>query len=311
MITEHPDVGRDALRDVVTSNWAVGVADLEFLVGVGGDSWSYRAGDLFINVREALGQRKPWSLRRDVEPPLRAAIALKECCGLEFLLTPTPTISGEPLVRLGAFAVTVFPYIDGRSSYDDTDEVSCDEETMSWIERLHAATPEIADLALPSEDFRPDFADALRAVVDRATGAIDGPYGPRVAEVLASSRDLILDSLVRHEAHGDRLRDTPMEFVVTHAEPAGNVHIANDGRRFLVDLVELKRAPRERDTRDFPVEARTASVDPDIVTYYNQGFALSEVTEYGDRLTRRHIGDPEDDRAWHELGVYIEALAAF
>ncbi len=308
MIAENSDVTRDALRDVLVRHWSVAVTALEFLT-VGGDSWSYRAGDLFINVREALGQRKPWSFPRAVEPSLVAAVALKERCGLDFLLTPMPTTSGRPLARLGAYAVTLLPYIDGDPSYDDWPEVFCDEQTMSWIERLHAATPGIAHLELPSEDFRPDFAGALRAIFDRARSAsIEGPYAKRVEALLAASQDRVLDALVHHEAHGDRLRGTPMEFVVTRGEPAGNVHTGHDGQRYLVDLVELKRGPRERDLHDYPADARDALADRDVVMYYKRAFALSEVAEYGDRLTRPHIGDPEDDRAWGYLGEYIAEL---
>ncbi len=308
MITENPDVTRDALREVLVRHWGVAVTELEFLA-VGGDSWSYRAADLFINVREALGQRKPWNFPRAVEPSLRAAIALKERCGLDFLLTPTPTTSGRPLARLGTYAVTLFPYIDGDPSYDDWSEVFCDEQTMSWIERLHAATPAIEDLEVPSEDFRPDFAGALRTLFDRArSGTLEGPYATRVEALLATSQDLVLDALLRHEAHGDKLRSTQMEFVVTHGEPAGNVHIGHDGRRYLVDLVELKRGPRERDLHDYPADARDASADHDVVMYYKRAFALSEVAEYGDRLTRPHVGDAEDDRVWGYLGEYIAEL---
>jgi spectinomycin phosphotransferase len=311
VITENPDISLDVLRDVVQHNWDVTVTELSFLP-VGGDSWSYRAGDLFINLREALGQRKPWTFPRDVERSLVAAVALKERCGLDFMLTPLPTTTGRTLARLGAYAVTLFPYIDGSPSYDERAEVTCDEQTVSWIERLHAATPAIEDLELPSEDFRPDFAAALRTVLDRARSeTLEGPYAERVRALLTSSRDLVLDTLLRHEAHGATLRVTPMEFVVTHGEPAGNVLLARDGRRYLVDLVQLKRGPRERDLHDYPVEARDASADHDVITYYKRGFALSEVTEYADRLTRPHLGDDEDDRAWRYLGEYIEELRSF
>jgi hypothetical protein len=117
-----------------------------------------------------------------------------------------------------------------------------------------------------------------------------------------------LDALLRHGAHGDTLRHTPIDFVVTRGAPAGNVLLAHDWRRFLVDLVELKRGPRERDLHDYPVEAWDASVDRDVVTYYKRDFALSEVAEYGGRLTRRHLGDIEDDRAWGPVGEYIAEL---
>jgi hypothetical protein len=179
VITENPDIGPDALRDVIERNWHVTVTDLSFLP-VGGDSWSYRAGDLFVNAREALGQRKPWSFPRDVEPSLVAAVALKERCGLEFMLTPLPTATGRPLARL-------------------------------------------------------------------------------------------------HESHGDSLR----------------------------------RGPRERDLHDFRSEDRGTLADDAVVTYYKRDFALSEVAEYADRLSRTHPGDEEDDRAWDQLGQYIEELWSF
>ena len=309
MITENPDVGPDALRDVVERNWHLTVTDLGFLP-VGGDSWSYRSGDLFINVREALGQRKPWSFPRDVEPSLIAAVALKQRCGLDFMLTPMPTTTGRTLARLGRYAVTLFPYIDGVPSYHESEEVTCDEQTMSWIERLHAASPAIDDLELPVEDFRADFATALRDILDRARSddPDGGPYAERARALLTSAEDLVMGVLAEHESHGDALRRAPVDFVVTHGEPAGNVLLCGDGRRLLVDLVELKRGPRERDMHDFPVEARRGSADEAVVTYYKRGFALSEVAEYGDRLTRPHVGDDEDRRAWGYLEQYLEEL---
>jgi spectinomycin phosphotransferase len=304
MITENADIERDTVLRALRSEWDVDADDLEFLP-VGGDSWSYRAGDLFVNVREALGQRKPWSSPRDIEQSLRAAIALRHRCGLEFLLTPRPTTSDQPLVRLGRYAVTVFPFLDGAMSYDVSTRAGLDAEIASWIDRLHAATHAIADMPLASEDFTPDFSGGLRRALERASsGNAEGPYASRLVALMQSSRETIAEALDLHEAHGARLRMRDCEYVVTHGEPSGNVLLARNGAHYLIDLVELKRAPRERDLQDLP--APPGAFDEDLVSFYKQDFVLNEIAEYADRLSLEHVGDDEDDRAWDLLGEYVE-----
>lgn len=298
------------IAEVVSQEW--GIAGAPERLPVGGDSWSFRIADVFVNVRHAYGQRKPWRRPRNVEAAFTAASRLAP--ELDFLLAPMPTNAGAPIARSGRFAISLWPHLDGQVHYRtyETPELT---QVTKWISRLHAATSSVDDIPVDQEDFEVGIAQALRNALDRVDSS-DGPYAVRFIALVEKHRATVLTQLAEFEALADRLRDRQYQPVLTHGEPfPGNVFEERNGRRWLIDLGELMLAPRERDLgylamlakqvdRDVPERVYGAANNSDYVRFYRLRWGLSEITEYVDRFSRPHDGGPEDEFAWTELTAY-------
>lgn len=304
------DLDTNAIAEVVAREW--GIAAKPERLPVGGDSWSFRIADTFVNVRHARGRRKPWRRPRNVEAALVAAIRLAQ--ELDFLLAPTPTASGAPLARCGRFAISMWPFLDGQVHYRTYERPELAQVT-EWIARLHGATSTVDDIPVDREDFEVRIADTLRTALDRVPTS-DGPYATRFIALIEKHGSSVLAQLAEFEALADRLRGRQYRPVLTHGEPfPGNVFVERSGRRWLIDLAELMLAPRERDLgylamlakaadQDLPERVYGAVNDADYVRFYRLRWGLSEITEYVDRFGGPHDGGPEDEFAWHELTAY-------
>ena len=298
MITDNPAIQHRALSELLHAEWEHRSTELIFLP-VGGASWSYRSGDWFVNVRDGIDDG------RDVSLSFEMAGTLRDRCGLDFLLTPTRTVSGHASAKLDGFVVVVMPFVDGVVRGWDPFARHELAEAVEWVSRIHEATPDVADVPLSIRPFEDWFAEPLRDALDRTCeDPVSSPFGTRLRDLVAPYRDALLDSLAEHEAlvHGLTQRDHA--FVVTHGEPdPQNVLEAADGTRWLIDLGEIALAPRELDLYVLRKAARpedgqlVGDLDPDLARYYENRWHLSEITAYLDHLSRSDGADvPEGDR---------------
>lgn len=304
------DLDPHAITEVVARQW--GVVGSPERLPVGGDSWSFRIADAFVNVRPAQGQRTSWRRPRNVEAAFAAATRLAPT--LDFLLAPTPTDKGAPVAYCGRFVVSVWPFLQGQVHYRPYDAREL-TQVSEWIARLHAATAAADDIPVDREDFEVRLTDPLRAGLERVETS-DGPYAARFMALLEKHRSNVLTQVVEFEALAGQLRSRPYHPVLTHGEPfPGNVFEESGGRRWLIDLGELMLAPRERDLgylvmladaadRDVPERVYGAANDPDYVRFYQLHWGLSEIAEYVDRFAGPHDGGAEDEFAWNELTAY-------
>lgn len=332
MIEDNPAIDRAALRSLLASRWRI--RDAPGFLPVGGGSWSYRAGDRFVNVRHADDRRAPYDEPRDVARSFAVAAALRDRCGLHFLLAPTPAVDGASSARLDEFVVVVTPFVDGDVRVWSGFERHELEQAVEWVSLIHASTAAVVDVPIDTRPFELGFVAALRDAVSHALAGATS-YGERLLALVAQYRDALLESIAAYERLVHALRARRQELVVTHGEPnPQNILEEPDGTRWLIDLGEIALGPRELDLHVLWRAARpkdrdlVPALDPDLHRYCEDRFNLSEITEYLDHLTRRPAADVvrgeewdwhrepeptwanEDERAWGLLRYFLGTLTA-
>lgn len=262
MNSEPAGLDRDALVAALRA-WELSVTSLSYLpVGAGshhylaldsyGRRWFVTVDELMAKLFGMMGPTfSPW-IDVDLDAAcdalnraFRTAAVLRQE-GLEFVHAPITRPDGEVLTRLGDYAVSVFPFIDGIA---DTPVGDGRHRLLAALGRLHAAT-EAVPPGLPQRDtltvpLKPRFLEALD---DLRSPWTNGPYGEPARLLLEARVGAIQDLFRRCDELADTVRAADKSWVVTH----GQMHAANTIRTtgdvlLLVDWDCVAVAPRERD----------------------------------------------------------------
>ena len=305
----------------LAEGWTIAAHSAEYLpVGAGSYHWSVvdRRGTAWFVKVDDLGVEE--SGRDDAFDRLGrsfgAALALHRDAGLDFVVAPIPARTGAAVWRLTQrYAVTVFPMLTGTAgrfgSHRPADRVG----VVDLLADLHRATPLVADtvsrtdLALPG---RNRLHEALRDLDREWTG---GPYAEPARKLLSVHAGHVERLLAAFDRLVDRVRDTAVDWVVTHGEPhPGNVMRTPAGLR-LIDWTTVQIAPPERDlwmlttalanmVGEDPVDdvddvlarytrATGRAVTPASLAFYPLWWELADIAIYVDELRRPH-GTGED-----------------
>lgn len=206
---------------LVRDHWRSDADRAEHLaVGFGAHHWRIDvsgAATLFATYDRFRSRHTPSSL----ESVYRGAIELAER-GLEFVLAPVRSRTGEVIVPLSEGALSCAPWVDGTAVGDGslTDPATA-AANIADLARLHAAVPPIGIpvwRALVQQDL------VERLTLSTAGPWPSGPYGEPARTAVRSQLDDIAGWTARYlhvaDAAGDR------DWVATH----GETHTANQLR---------------------------------------------------------------------------------
>jgi spectinomycin phosphotransferase len=299
-LREPPKLADTKIAETVRAHYGISIAALTFLpLGNDSDTYVYRveADDgaaYFLKIRNRLGF-SPASLA--VPRYLRDA-------GVPHILAPLPSRSQSPWVMLNDFALTLYPFIDGRIGGD----VGMTEQ--QWIElgrtvkQIHMSQlPPDLKKVVPHETYVPP----RHSVVTKLEEAIDGelPADPAQRELVAfwnSRRDEIDRVVRRADALGRRLREKSAPLVLCHADlHTRNVLLEGDEQFWVIDWDETVLAPKERDlmffvggimrellqphhTEYFSRGYGETAIDQDALLYYRNAWAVQDIAADGERV---------------------------
>jgi spectinomycin phosphotransferase len=299
-LREPPKLADTTIAETVREHYGVSIVALTFLpLGNDSDTYVYRveASDgaaYFLKIRNRLG----------FSPASLAVPRYLHEIGVPHILAPLPTTSHTPWVIANDFALTLYPFIDGRIGGD----VGMSEE--QWIElgrtvkQIHMSQlPLDLERVVPRETFVPP----RRSVVTKLEEAIDGevPAHPAQRELAAfwKSRRVEIDSVVsRADALGRQLREKSAPLVLCHADMhTRNVLLEGDEQFWVIDWDETVLAPKERDlmffvggimrellqphhTEYFFRGYGEAAIDPDALVYYRNAWAVQDIAADGERV---------------------------
>jgi spectinomycin phosphotransferase len=233
-----------------------------------------------------------------LEAAYAGAIQLAEA-GLEFVLAPRRSRSGQVLVPVATGALSCTPWADGavvgEGAIEDPETA---EDNITALARLHGVEP-------PSGlvDWSPlDGSDLGRRLTGLVTGSwTSGPYGESARREISGRATAIEKWIRRHRELVEAA--SARRWVVTH----GETHTRNqlrtaDGIRF-VDWESLKLAPRERDLATLVQAGYGVRVgaDPAMVELFDLEWRLSEIDEYARWFAAAHTGTDDDRTAYGGL----------
>lgn len=232
------------------------------------------------------------------------AIALAEQ-GLEFVLAPQRTRSGEVLVPVADGALSCTPWVDGEVVGEGplTDDVTAVAD-IAALSRLHAADPPVG---LPRWTPLDGTALAQRVTALPSSGPTAGPYGESARRAIAEHGAELDGWVGRHTELAAAARQRT--WVVAH----GETHTRNQlrsaprdgdlGRIWFVDWESVKLAPRERDLATLVQAGHGDRVgaDRDMVELFDLEWRLAEIDEYAHWFAAPHTGTTDDRIAFEGL----------
>jgi spectinomycin phosphotransferase/16S rRNA (guanine(1405)-N(7))-methyltransferase len=289
-LSRPPDLTDDALAHAVHDGWEIDVASIEYLpVGFGSHHWAVvdRAGTRwFVSVDEG-------SSDDSLRAALATAVALR-AAGLAFVAAPVPTVTGEPLLACGRFAVACYAHLQGESPAWGDPPPDWGTAILAMLVALHGA-----DVVARADDFVIPHRDAL---VDLDVPNA-GPYSGPTAALLAHRGHDIRDALARYDALVAHAHEQSRR-VVTHGEPHPGNTIRTTSGWMLVDWDTVLIAPPERDLWDLePLwrvyeDATGVTLQASLLELYRLGWELKDLALYVARFRGPHNGNDDDAKSW-------------
>ncbi len=297
---EPPNLADTTIAETMRAHYGISIVALTFLpLGNDSDTYVYRveADDgaaYFLKIRNRLG----------FSPASLAVPRYLRDEGVPHILAPLQTTSRNPWVMVNDFALTLYPFIDGRIGGD----VGMSEQ--QWIElgrtvkQIHMSQlPPDLEKVVPRETYVPP----RRSVVTKLEGAINGelhsdPARRELAAFWNSRRDEIDRVVSRADALGRRLREKSAPLVLCHADlHTRNVLLEGDEQFWVIDWDETVLAPKERDlmffvggimrellqphhTEYFFRGYGDTAIDPDALVYYRNAWAVQDIASDGERV---------------------------
>ncbi len=324
----RPDNLNDAdIVQCLTDGWGVHASNVEWApVGFGSHHW--RAdGDQerwFVSVDDLDTRRRDeLDTRANAQARLVAALSVARMLrnsGLDFVIAPTPTRSGEILHSINdRYVAALYEHVDGESHPWGPYPTRADRlAVLDRIVAVHTMPPARAAMAI-----RDDFTVPRREELAEALAGEDSPWGPGpyaapTHALLHDNRNAILRVLAEYDRLVAHVSTRPERMVLTHGEPhRGNTINTADGVA-LIDWDTALLAPPERDLwMLIDEDARTAAdytertgaeLDDDALRLYRLWWDLCEISLFTAEFRAPHQ-DTEDTRvAWHKLQLVLDPV---
>lgn len=338
MNSEPAGLDRGALVSALRA-WELSVTSLSYLpVGAGshhylaldsdGRRWFVTVDELLAKLFGMLGPTfVPWldvdldAAFDSLDRAFRTAVTLRQA-GLEFVHAPIAQPDGEVLTRLGDYAVSVFPFIDGVSDMHGDEQR---HDLLAELGRLHAATDAILP-GLPQRDtltvsLKPRFLESLD---DLRTPWTNGPYGEPARLLLQARVGAIQERFRRCDELAEAVRAGEKPWVVTHGQMhAANIIRTRDDVLLLVDWDCVALAPRERDLgtwgndldpkTDEDWAAYTSAgqprdIDPAAIELYRYIGLLWGVCADTELFRSPHVDDADTRHEWKNLQIALSEI---
>ncbi len=296
---DAPKIAAQALVAALEAHYAVCARALTFLA-LGADSSSavYRVeaaeGAYLLKLRTGSGFSAP-SLH--VPHLLHAA-------GVLHILAPLPTLRRTLWVTVDDFALTLYPFVEGRTGVESGLSEAQWRTLGAVMQRVHAAQlpPDLLQV-MPREAFVPSRRELMPAL-EAAVAAADfaSPAQREVAAFWRTQQGVIRTLTQRADARGAHLRQASLPRVLCHADlHTWNVLVDTAQQLWLIDWDETMLAPKERDLMFVVggiarglVSARAAEcflqgygsheIDQEALVYYRYAWAVQDIAAYGESV---------------------------
>lgn len=325
-----PDLSEADLLDAC-HRWDPEIDCIEHLpLGFGSHHWralSGGSGRYFLTVDDL--DTKTWlgedrdSAFDGLSEVFHTAWALRDSCGLDFVVAPIEAQDHELVVRLSErYSLAVFPLVGGvpAGEWGEPRDRSCIPELVHCLAAVHGSAPAVRPGA-PRDDFRIPGRAALEEALDRLGepwhGA--GPLGEPARLALLDGRELLRHSVVRFDELAISLSEQgERAIVVTHGEPhPGNILVDDEQRLHLVDWDTLAVGPPERDLWMLAGDAdglslytsiTGVSASIDAMSFYRLGWVLKDVVAFVGVLRAEHELDADTEKTFRALRLSLVHL---
>jgi spectinomycin phosphotransferase len=229
-------------------------------------------------------------------------LALLKASGIEHVIAPIKTVSGELTWHIDDLTLTVYPFIDGENGF-------CRNLTEDQWVTLGKVLRQVHDLDVPlsikdrirKESYSNKWREAVRALETHLDKAGD-EVALKFQTFMKEHRALICQLVDRAEALSEKIKKRSPKFVLCHSDiHGGNVLIDKNGAIYIVDWDEPIMAPKERDLmfiggavanvwnlaheeEFFYKGYGKTEINREILSYYRYERIVEDIAEYGKAL---------------------------
>jgi spectinomycin phosphotransferase len=293
---EPPALAEPAIVGALQTGFGVRVAALAFLpVGNDAASWAFRVEvtpgpPLFLKVRAGAGAM-----------PGAAVPGHLHRRGVPLVLGPLPTRAGEPYLVVDRFALALYPMLDASTGAAVGLSPAQWRQLGAAMRQVHSVPLTPLDRLVGRETFRPAGRELLPQLEARLATASADPVVGELARFWRARQGAI-DALVdRADRLGRDAAGSPSRQVLCHGDlHPWNVLVDTGQRLWIVDWDEAVLAPRERDlmfvvggighglvrpgdTDRFLEGYGEAGIDPHLLAYYRNAWAVQDIAAYGEQ----------------------------
>lgn len=293
---EKPEIRDEKIIANLQEHYSIAVSTIRFLpLGNDASAFSYRvqANDgalYFLKLKTKLANLAALFVPRFLRDH-----------GIKQVVAPLFTRTQKLYAETDGFALILYPFIEGNEA------MKVGMTDAQWIE-FGSVLKQIHHIELPSElsqfvrreTFIPKWSGVARKIDAQVNSQnYDDPHRKQLAFFWKEKRDIIRTILERTEMIGKRLQETPLEFVLCHADiHTANILITNEQKMFIVDWDDTLLAPKERDlmfvldgdairTREEKLSFYgygPAQINQLALAYYRYEWCVQEIGDFGQRV---------------------------
>lgn len=287
---DKPEISDASLIEAVKDEYGIQAKRLEFLpLGYDAMAGVYRLDDYFLKLK-----------RKGVSQASLAVPHFLKSKGIEQIVAPIATKSGELSIQREGFTLILYPFIEGDTG------MKLGLSDKQWVEygevlrAMHSVNvPDELAAILHKENFVPKNPDLLMEVV---MAALRPDYTlscqKRLAEFITNRQDEIMKFKAHGAYLGRLLQQKTLPFVLAHADiHTANLMLSPDGKLHFVDWDEVQLAPKERDLMFLTgnsIDGRTKAqealffegygeteIDRLAMAYYRYDWGVQDMGEFG------------------------------
>ncbi|MBA4749035.1 MAG: phosphotransferase [Alphaproteobacteria bacterium] len=243
--------------------------------------------------------------------------------GARHVISPLPTKNGNLWVTLGSAKAILYPYIEGCTGADTPLSKEQWSAFGAAVKKLHLTRfPKNITKDTPKEQFSSTSGGTLKDLLTYIeSGTFEKPVAAKTAMFLQSKSAELLDVIRKTEDLAQRLKNSPFNYVLCHADLHGwNLMIDQCGALYVVDWDTLIFAPKERDLMFIGAgiwdsiltwtEEETlfyegygqVFLDQEALCYYRFERILNDIKEYCDHI---FVSGDTDDAALSQSFDYL------
>jgi spectinomycin phosphotransferase len=220
-------------------------------------------------------------LRRGHRYDMSVAIqAMLQASGIQQIIPPIKTTSGELTQHINDSTLTVYPFVNGQNGlcYTLTDD--------QWI-ALGKVLRQVHKFDVPSsirdlirkETYPDKWRKAVRSLYAYVDGNLNGDeITLKLQSFMTEQRTVIHHLIGRAEALSKKIQEQSPEFVLCHSDiHGGNVLIDESGSIFIVDWDDPIMAPKERDLMFIGGGVANVWNNPREEEFFYKGYGKSEI----------------------------------
>jgi spectinomycin phosphotransferase len=242
--------------------------------------------------------------------------------GIEHIIAPLTTTTGQLWASLDAFTVILYPFVEGHNGYevDLSDRHWCEFGTA--LKSIHTVVlPPAIIRRIRPETYTPQWREMVKTFLERVEDdAFDEPVAAKLAAFLKARRDEILDLVGRAERLAQALQAQSPGFVLCHSDiHAGNILIDANDALYIVDWDDPILAPKERDLMFIgggqgfaghtAQEEETlfyqgyghTQIDPIALAYYRYERIIQDIAVFCEQILLTHEGGQDREQSFQYL----------